>query len=336
MTPIEGLLHTLDGLLRTSTAVEIAKALAPDSDDSTSSEMPAAGSYGTGATSSQANSPGFAGLRSPTAFSDRLEAEIVRAVLMSLTGSGNPGTPEAHSLMLTAAIRQALAAQPEIAAEQQGFAGEDAAQLLATPPSAARLAMPLHQQVVASGFRTELWDGATSGSNAQPRHGEAADTATTHSTSQPTADSTAAPDQPSRAADKALSPGNFIAAGSSVNEMRGIIASFALNAAMIPGWPYQTQFVAGAPKISEEELLAYLANMGAQGELVEKLRKSRPPAGKRLLLCLAAMLTAVETVVDAIASELALLAGDETALAQDRAAANAHGRTGARHRLYIE
>ncbi|MBR0988349.1 hypothetical protein [Bradyrhizobium liaoningense] len=336
MTPIEGLLHTLDDLMRTSMAVEIAKALAPGSDDGTSTEMPAANSYAASANSPQATAPGFAGLRSPAALSDRLEAEIVRALLMSLTGAGNPGASEAPSVALSAAIRQALAALPESAAEQQGFAKEDAAQLLATPSSAPRLAMPLHQQVVASGSRTDLWEGATSGSNAQPQRGEGIDAGTQPPASLTTADSAASPDQQPRAADKAHGPGNLIAASSPMSEMRGIIASFALNAAMIPGWPYQTQFVAGPPGISEEELLAYLANVGAQGELVEKLRKSRPPAGKRLLICLAAMLTAIETVVDAIASELALLSGDETALAQDRAAANAHGRTGARHRLYIE
>ncbi len=336
MMPIEGLLHTLDDLLRTSIAADIAKALAPGSDDGAPTEMPAAGSYGTGATALQTGGPGFAGLRSPMAFSDRLETEIVRALLIGLTGSGNPGAQEAPSVALSAAIRQALAAQPGSVAEQQGFTKDDAPQLLATPSSAPRLAMPLHQQVVASASRTDLWEGSTSGSNAQPQPGEAVDAPTQTSASHASAEAPASPDQQPRAADKAHSAGMAMAASSAMTEMRGIIASFALNAAMIPGWPYQTQFVAGAPKVSEEELLAYLANMGAQGELVEKLRKSRPPAGKRLLMCLAAMLTAIETVVDAIADELALLAGDETALAQDRAAANAHGRTGARHRLYIE
>ncbi|PDT90809.1 hypothetical protein CO669_07485 [Bradyrhizobium sp. Y36] len=336
MTPIDGLLHTLDDLLRTSLTAEIAKALAPGSDDETSREIPAAGSYGTGATSVPTGTPGFAGLRLPMAFSDRLETEIVRTLLMSLIGSASPGAQEAPSTALSAAIRQALSAQPGSAAEQQGFAWEDAAQLLARPSSAPRLAMPLHQQVVASGSRTDLWEGSTSGSNAQPQRGAVIDSGTQPAADRASADAATSSEQQPRAADKAHNAGIQTAASSPLGEMRGIIASFALNAAMIPGWPYQTPFAAGAPKISDEELLAYLANMGAQGQLVEKLRKSRPPAGKRLLMCLAAMLTAIETVVDAIASELALLAGDETALAQDRAAANAHGRTGARHRLYIE
>lgn len=336
MTPIEGLLHTLDDLMRGSMAVEIAKALAPNSDDEASTRMPAAGSYGTGATPMPTGAPGFAGLRLPTAFSDRLETEIVRALLMSLTASSNAGAQEAPSLALSAAIRQALAAQPGSAAEQQGFAREDAAQLLATPPSAPRLAMPVHQQVVASGSRSDLWEGSAPMPNAQPQRGAAIDAVTQPPAADASADVATSPDQQPRAADKAHTAGITVAGSSAMTEMRGIIASFALNAAMIPGWPYQTQFVPGASNIREEELLAYLANMGAQGELVEKLRKSRPPAGKRLLMCLAVMLTAIETVVDAIASELALLAGDETALAEDRAAANAHGRTGARHRLYIE
>jgi hypothetical protein len=123
-------------------------------------------------------------------------------------------------------------------------------------------------------------------------------------------------------------------------ERTGIIDSFILNAAMIPGWPFQSQpatpeLVAGA-RISEEDALIYLANLGANEDLVQKLRKAKPPVGKKLLIYLATLLTALETVIDAVASELAMLGGDEKTLKEERASANSHGRAGARRRLYVE
>jgi hypothetical protein len=340
MTSVDGFLRSIDELMRSSMAVEIAKALAPDADNEPSAKPPGADSYAAPGRSSQSTALTPAGLRPPIAVLDHIDLEATQSVLKNILIV----TPPTTSLLsaMAVAFKDAQTPLPSAAAAQQGFAQEDAAQLLATSSPADRLRgkelSPL-QQVIASS-RTQLGDVpiAMQMAPTEPERPEAG-----QQPDQLASDEVLLVrqhDAASKGHDSNVVSLTTLANGLLQTERTGIIDSFILNAAMIPGWPFQIQpatpeLVAGA-KISEEEALTYLANLGAHEALLEKLRKAKPPVGKKLLIYLATLLTALETVIDTVAAELAMLAGDEKALEERRASANSHGRAGARRRLYME
>jgi hypothetical protein len=333
MTSVDGFLRSIDDLMRSSIAVEIAKALAPDADDERA-ETPITDSYAATGTSSQPTALTPAGLRAPIAVLDHLDLETNQSVLKNLLIAN----PPAASLLnaMNVAIKDAQTPLPGTVAAQQRFAEEDAAQLLATSAPPDRLRgkdLAPFQQVIASS-RSPLGDPLDA-ARADLIEREASETAQR-------LDRLASDDlgAPVARHDANLLSQAMLADGLLQTERTGIIDSSILNAAMIPGWPFQSQpatpeLVAGA-KITEEDALAYLANLGADEALVEKLRKAKPPVGKKLLIYLATLMTALETVIDTLADELAKLAGDEKALEEQRAGANSRGRGGARRHLYIE
>jgi hypothetical protein len=129
-------------------------------------------------------------------------------------------------------------------------------------------------------------------------------------------------------------------AGPGSIERSGIIASFILNAAMVPGWPKPHQAggldVAGPqrdPSISDEEALKYLANLGASEAVREELGKMlrKGPPGRKILLGLAALLTALTVVIDTIRDEL--MAAQERQ--EDEENRNGTDHYGGRRRLYL-
>jgi len=130
-------------------------------------------------------------------------------------------------------------------------------------------------------------------------------------------------------------------------ERGGIIASFILNAGMLPvrplplmAGPDTAAKMAGTAQkqpANDEEALQYLVNLGANPELVEKMRKTlrKRRVGKKLLLFLASLMTALTVVTEALSRELASLAEEEREK-EDRDAADPHGRSDGRRRLYLE
>lgn len=113
-------------------------------------------------------------------------------------------------------------------------------------------------------------------------------------------------------------------------ERAGIIASFVLNAAMIPGWPPPRPFAAPDPQTQlaglarllklpgDAELLALLERR-ARPTLLARLRAllAKPARRLRMVLGLAALEAAVASVLDAIQDELARLARQEDEPAED-------------------
>jgi hypothetical protein len=91
------------------------------------------------------------------------------------------------------------------------------------------------------------------------------------------------------------------------------------------------------PVMNDEEALQYLVNLGANPALVDKMRKTlrKRPVGKKLLLFLAGLMTALTVVVEALQRELARLAEEEREK-EERDAADPHGRSDGRRRLYLE
>jgi hypothetical protein len=341
MTTVDGFLHSIDELMRSSMAVEIAKALAPDPESEPSAKPPGADSYAAPGLSSQPTALTPAGLRPPIAVLDHVDLETSQSILKNILIV----TPPTTSLLtaMNVAFRDAQTPLPGNLATQQGFAKEDAAQLLTTSSPADRLQgkqlSPLQQVIASSQALLADVSNSVRTAAAEPEHPGAAQG------QGPVAN--AEDGLPVRQHDAASKPHDSsvllqatLANGLLQTERTGIIDSFILNAAMIPGFPFQIQpataeLAAGA-KISEEEALTYLANLGADGALVEKLRKTKPPVGKKLLIYLATLLTALQTVTDMVATELAMLAGDEKTLAEQRAGAHSHGSAGGRRRLYME
>jgi hypothetical protein len=92
------------------------------------------------------------------------------------------------------------------------------------------------------------------------------------------------------------------------------------------------------PSITEEEALVYLANLGADPALIEKVRKmlQKPPPGKKILLFLATMLTALTVVIDTLKEELAALAEERKEHEENREGADPQGGSGHRKRIYLE
>jgi len=155
------------------------------------------------------------------------------------------------------------------------------------------------------------------------------------------------PAETGRQADLADAPARTATAIALAPERGGIIASFILNAGMLPVRPLP--LMAGAeteaamagkarqPPPNDEEALQYLVNLGANPALVEKMRKMlrRRTMGKKLMLFLASLMTALTVVTEALHRELASLAEEEQEK-EDREAADPHGRSDGRHRLYLE
>ena len=340
MTSVDGFLRSIDDLMRSSMAVEIAKALAPDGENDAADKAPVANSYAAPGASSQSTALSPAGLKLPIAVFDHLDMEANQSVLKNVL-IANPPTNSVLNAM-TVAFKDSQTPLPGNIAAQQGFAEKDAAQLLATTASPDRLRgkdLPPLQQVIASSL-TPMGDAPEAARAMAEPDGLEAIQAREQLANSVQAAAVRQHDAAGRAHDANALSQALLGNGLLQTERTGIIDSSILNAAMIPGWPFQTQPVTAelvaTAKFTEEDALTYLANLGADESLVEKLRKSKPPVGKKLLIYLATLMTALETVIDTIADELAMLAGDEKALEEERAGANSRGGGGARRHLYME
>jgi hypothetical protein len=330
-------------LLREDLALKIAENIG-------SGDSPAPDGYAASNHSSQSIAQTLAGLRLPTTSPDPLDRETIQSLLKNFV-TLNPATVQTASLSsaVAAALAQTSDTLPADVATEQGVAKEDAAQLTATAVAVNRFqkgeTAPF-QQVTGGASRSELWEGSKA-----PNAALAGDLGTSSKAS--TASTTSVVTQPSEQPLSATIAKHeaatnlqdnlqnvTVATASSHVDQTGIIPSFILNAAMLPGWPVPNQaalaeFVAKT-KISEEEMFKQLANMGASSELIEKLKKKKPRVTKKLLVYLAMLLTAVETVIGTVADELAMLSGEEKNFKEDRERANPRGHTGSRQHVYIE
>jgi hypothetical protein len=104
-------------------------------------------------------------------------------------------------------------------------------------------------------------------------------------------------------------------------ERAGVIASFILNAAMIPGWPPPRPFVSveveelmtrlqkGPVAASELEVMTYLSKFGLSKELLAKIFALMEAIRRRrlVMLALAILLTNARAVLESIKAELARL-----------------------------
>ena len=323
MTSTGGLMRTLD-LLRSNVAVEISKAFArseeaPRPAPRPQGEAPTSGSYAAPNSSSRPAAESLAGLRVPAAVLDNMDLETVQTLFKNVVTT-NPAMAQASlSNAMAAAANQTLDPQPGEAASRQGFARDDAAQLAATALPLNRLRgnpMPPSQQVIASGSRAELWEGSKAAQlpvqDAKAQHINSlqhAMHATMHAT------------------------------GMAQSESAAVAASFIFNAAVLPGLPFHRQQAAALladPKVSDEDVLDYLEALGADDEFLRKFRKAKTAIGKKLLIYLAMLLNAFETVAETMANELAMLAGDERSVQESRERANSRGHAGPRHHVYVE
>jgi len=128
-------------------------------------------------------------------------------------------------------------------------------------------------------------------------------------------------------------------------ERTGIIASFILNASMIPGWPPTTgpgsQYVHAEPSalpihtMTEDEALSYLANLGVTPALTDKLDKrlAKVKRRKRILSHLATLLKAMAVAFDVLAAELKSALEEQRACEGNRHRGNG---SGSRHWLSLE
>jgi hypothetical protein len=208
------------------------------------------------------------------------------------------------------------------------------------------IAVGVERPVTAGGDRTDFFDGgkpqgASEASFAAAMHAGAA------SGHAPASDALELPTRIEWGQDA----GHAAAASTAEGARGGIIASFILNAGMIPGWPaprplagaeISAEAMAGRlppdPSITEEEALVYLANLGADPALIEKVRKmlQKPPPGKKILLFLATMLTALSVVVETLKHELEALAEERKEREESQDNADPRGRAGRRKRIYLE
>jgi hypothetical protein len=210
------------------------------------------------------------------------------------------------------------------------------------------IAVGVDRPVTGGGDRTELFDGTkppamsdTSLAVARPP-GETVSHADTAGASERT-----------NSIEWGADAGHAVAASTAEASRGGIIASFILNAGMIPGWPaprplagaeVHPEALAGRmppdPSITDDEALKYLANLGADPALVEKVRKmlQKPPPGKKILLFLATLLTALTVVIETLKHELEALAEERKEREESQENADPHGRSGAgrRKRIYLE
>jgi hypothetical protein len=218
--------------------------------------------------------------------------------------------------------------------------------------------------VTEAGDRTDLFDGtkpatpALAESDATGDGPDATEEPSTYTAAPPRAGDTnraAAmptgavldPSELSKQLDFASDPTNAAPAALQL-ERGGVIASFILNAAMIPGWPAQRPYAAAVAAdpvrqvpdqaINDEEALTYLANLGASEELLEKIRKlltTRVP-GKKIVVFLASLMTALSVVIGSLRDEFAILSEEQKDLEENRKRTDARGRAGSRERLYLE
>lgn len=300
MNDIGGVMRTLD-LMRSNLAVDIAKALgARGNVPDRPGEAPAPDAYGA---AGRRGTDDLAGLKLPSAILDTMDLETVQTLFKNVVTT-NPQLAQGSIANAMTALHEAPN-QPGDAAARQGLAKDDAAQLAATKLSADRLRdnpMPLSQQVTGSGSRAELWDGWK---------------AVQLPVLQPDAS----------AIQQALVANNVPA------------AALGFNAAMLTGLPFhRQQFAAmlGDSKVSEEDVLNYLAALGADDEFLKKFRKSKTAIGKKLLIYLAMLLNALETVAQTMANELAALSGEEKSVQESREQANSRGHGGPRRHVYVE
>jgi hypothetical protein len=319
VTSTGGLMRTLD-LLRSNVAVEISKAFARSEDaprpaPRQESEAPSSGSYAAPNSSSRPAADSLAGLRIPAAVLDNMDLETVQTLFKNVVTT-NPAMAQASlSNAMAAAANETPNPQPGEAASRQGFRKDDAAQLAATALPINRLRdnpMPPAQQVSASGSRAELWEGAKAAQltvqDARAQHINSLQHA-------------------------------MQATGMAQPESAAMAASLIFNAAVLPGLPFHRQQAAALladPKVSEEDVLNYLEALGADDEFLKKFRKAKTAVGKKLLIYLAMLLNAFETVAETMANELAMLAGDETSVQESRERANSRGHAGPRHHVYVE
>ena len=128
-------------------------------------------------------------------------------------------------------------------------------------------------------------------------------------------------------------------------EAGGIIASFILNAAMIPGWPPPrlpesieeqvadlATHLAVSPEMSQADLMEYLAKFGVNEQLLERLRKAQlpPPTTLKVLGYLAVLMTAISTVFASLKEEVAQLVEE-----LKKQGAEAEDAESIRERLYL-
>lgn len=112
-------------------------------------------------------------------------------------------------------------------------------------------------------------------------------------------------------------------------ERAGVIASFILNAAMIPGWPFPRpiELALGRamvpdplpvphPAMNDAEAMTYLANMGAAEKLLARIREllGRMTRLPRVLAALAVLLTTLGLVLSALREELEAMAEERREL----------------------
>ncbi|WAJ30501.1 hypothetical protein [Antarcticirhabdus aurantiaca] len=124
-----------------------------------------------------------------------------------------------------------------------------------------------------------------------------------------------------------------------MSERGGVIASFILNAAMIPGWPPPRPIepaalrafvfsVVGEAKLTQDEAetLLYLANLGVRAKDLRRMMRRILAAKNRsvLMLALAAILTNARAAMTALADEIAALAEE---MSEERRLAAADGRS---------
>jgi hypothetical protein len=125
-----------------------------------------------------------------------------------------------------------------------------------------------------------------------------------------------------------------LASADGQTERAGVIASFVLNAAMIPGWPFPKPIELALGRgmipdplppphaaIDEGEAMSYLASMGASGGLLDKIKELMDKIIKRskLLLALATALSALSLAVECLREELEAMEQERRDLEQDPA-----------------
>lgn len=124
----------------------------------------------------------------------------------------------------------------------------------------------------------------------------------------------------------------------------GIMASLIVNAGMMSGLQQQpfnipvAVALPGAAATDDEQALTYLANLGANEVLLEKMRKllKKKPPGKQLLVGLAALMTAIGVVRQVLTGELRSALEDRQVNEEAHTTAESRGYRGQRRRLYLE
>ncbi len=158
-----------------------------------------------------------------------------------------------------------------------------------------------------------------------PTHGAATDIDARHGRAAALADG--APREAAALADRAEAIAAALrgASGGQQAERAGIIASFMLNAAMLPGWPGERRFepprgesarwpLPPVPTgLSETDLLTYLANMGLRPSPAARLMRGVRQIGRRLrlLLGLGLLLARIRLVLRTLKDEFEALSEDE-------------------------